>query len=93
MLTLFLLCGVTFASWASRLPAVKQNLAIDDFEVGVLLFAGVLLVLRDHRVLARFTYTSGLGAILLLLLPLVMLLLPLVLLLPQAMQLPLQQHL
>ncbi|GAA0973216.1 putative FtsW-like protein [Nocardioides aquaticus] len=39
--------------------------------VGVVLFAITLLVLRDHRVLARFTYTAGLGAILLLLGPLV----------------------
>jgi cell division protein FtsW (lipid II flippase) len=37
--------------------------------VGVVLFAGTLLVLRDHRVLARFTYTFGLLAIGLLLLP------------------------
>ncbi|VXC41713.1 FtsW/RodA/SpoVE family cell cycle protein [Nocardioides sp. AX2bis] len=39
--------------------------------VGVVLFAVTLLVLRDHRVLSRFTYTAGLGAILLLLGPLV----------------------
>ena len=39
--------------------------------LGVLLFVGTLLVLRDHRVLARFTYTIGLGAIVLLLLPMV----------------------
>jgi cell division protein FtsW (lipid II flippase) len=37
--------------------------------VGVLLFVGTLVVLRDHRVLARFTYTIGVGAIALLLLP------------------------
>jgi cell division protein FtsW (lipid II flippase) len=37
--------------------------------LGVLLFAGTLLAIRDHRVLQRFTYTSGLAAILLLLLP------------------------
>jgi cell division protein FtsW (lipid II flippase) len=37
--------------------------------LGVVLFAATLLVVRDHRVLQRFTYTSGLGAILLLLLP------------------------
>ncbi len=37
--------------------------------VGVLLFVGTLVVLRDHRVLQRFTYTSGLAAILLLLMP------------------------
>jgi cell division protein FtsW (lipid II flippase) len=38
--------------------------------LGVVLFVITLLVLRDHRVLARFTYTSGLAAIVLLLLPL-----------------------
>jgi cell division protein FtsW (lipid II flippase) len=37
--------------------------------VGVLLFAATLVIVRDHRVLARFTYTFGLGAITLLLLP------------------------
>jgi len=39
--------------------------------LGVLLFVITLVVLRDHRVLQRFTYTSGLAAIVLLLLPLV----------------------
>jgi len=39
--------------------------------LGVLLFVVTLVVLRDHRVLQRFTYTSGLAAIVLLLLPLV----------------------
>jgi cell division protein FtsW (lipid II flippase) len=37
--------------------------------LGVGLFVGTLALLRDHRTLQRFTYTSGLGAILLLLLP------------------------
>ena len=37
--------------------------------LGVLLFVLALVILRDHRVLQRFTYTSGLAAILLLLLP------------------------
>jgi len=37
--------------------------------IGVGLFIGTLVVLRDHRVLQRFTYTSGLAAIVLLLLP------------------------
>lgn len=37
--------------------------------LGVVLFAGTLIVLRDHRVLTRFTYTAGLAAIVLLLLP------------------------
>ncbi|MGB0100838.1 MAG: FtsW/RodA/SpoVE family cell cycle protein [Nocardioides sp.] len=37
--------------------------------LGVIMFVATLLLLRDHRVLQRFTYTSGLAAILLLLLP------------------------
>ena len=37
--------------------------------VGVVLFIGCLVVLPDHRLLARFTYTSGLAAIALLMLP------------------------
>jgi cell division protein FtsW (lipid II flippase) len=39
--------------------------------LGLVLFIATLIVLRDHRVLQRFTYTSGFAAILLLLLPLV----------------------
>jgi cell division protein FtsW (lipid II flippase) len=38
--------------------------------LGVGLFIATLLILRDHRVLQRFTYTCGLAAIVLLLLPL-----------------------
>lgn len=37
--------------------------------LGVALFVVTIVFLRDHRLLTRFTYTSGLGAILLLLLP------------------------
>jgi len=37
--------------------------------IGVGLFIGTLVALRDHRVLQRLTYTSGLTAIVLLLLP------------------------
>jgi len=36
--TIFLVTGIGFATWASRLPAVKTALGIDDFGVGVLLF-------------------------------------------------------
>jgi cell division protein FtsW (lipid II flippase) len=39
--------------------------------LGVLVFVAIVLLLRDHRLLARATYLCGLGAILLLLLPLV----------------------
>ncbi|MDF1604483.1 FtsW/RodA/SpoVE family cell cycle protein [Nocardioides sp. YIM 152315] len=38
--------------------------------LGVVLFVVTLIAVRDHRVLQRFTYTSGLAAIVLLLLPL-----------------------
>jgi len=37
--------------------------------VGVVGFIGTLVVIRDHRILQRFTYTAGLSAIVLLLLP------------------------
>ncbi|HWJ66253.1 MAG TPA: FtsW/RodA/SpoVE family cell cycle protein [Nocardioides sp.] len=37
--------------------------------LGVVLFVGTLVVLPDHRLLARFTYTSGLAALVLLVLP------------------------
>ncbi|HWJ10473.1 MAG TPA: FtsW/RodA/SpoVE family cell cycle protein [Nocardioides sp.] len=37
--------------------------------LGVVLFIGTLIVLPDHRLLARFTYTSGLAALVLLVLP------------------------
>ena len=39
--------------------------------LGMVLFVLTLVLLRDHRVLQRFTYTTGLAAIVLLLLPLV----------------------
>lgn len=38
--------------------------------LGVVLFVATLMAIRDHRTLQRFTYTSGLAAIVLLLLPL-----------------------
>jgi cell division protein FtsW (lipid II flippase) len=37
--------------------------------IGVALFCITIAVLRDHRLLQRFTYTCGLGAVILLLLP------------------------
>ena len=39
--------------------------------IGVALFIGVIVLLRDHRRLQAFTYTAGLAAIVLLLMPLV----------------------
>ncbi|MEV0121672.1 FtsW/RodA/SpoVE family cell cycle protein [Streptomyces sp. NPDC050703] len=39
--------------------------------IGIALFVAVLLLLKDHRVLQRYTYISMVGALILLLLPLV----------------------
>ncbi|MEV7195001.1 FtsW/RodA/SpoVE family cell cycle protein [Streptomyces sp. NPDC093510] len=39
--------------------------------IGIALFVGVLLLLKDHRILQRYTYISMVGSIVLLLLPLV----------------------
>ena len=39
--------------------------------LGVVLFVSVLVVVRDHATLQRYTYTAGFGALVLLLLPLV----------------------
>ena len=35
---IFLSCGLGFATWASRLPAVKTLLGADDLDIGILLF-------------------------------------------------------
>jgi len=36
----FILSGLTFASWASRLPAVRDQLGLQPDQMGILLFAG-----------------------------------------------------
>jgi cell division protein FtsW (lipid II flippase) len=56
------------------MPNKPQDLAAKQLTwmtLGVVLFVATLMLLRDHRVLTRFTYTSGLAAVLLLLLPMV----------------------
>ncbi|NED90154.1 FtsW/RodA/SpoVE family cell cycle protein, partial [Streptomyces sp. SID11233] len=50
-------------------PAAPKQLMYSA--IGIALFVGVLMVLKDHRILQRYTYISMVGAILLLLLPLV----------------------
>ncbi|MFC8681791.1 MFS transporter [Microbacterium ureisolvens] len=35
---IFFVTGLGFASWASRLPAVKNDLGINDLQIGILLF-------------------------------------------------------
>jgi cell division protein FtsW (lipid II flippase) len=57
------LAGNAEANTLSRTQLVWMTL-------GVLLFAAVLLLLRDHRRLQAFTYTSGFSALVLLVLPL-----------------------
>ena len=54
----------------SEVPKVFANDQLVWMTIGVALFIGTLMVLRDHRVLQRYTYTTGLGAIILLILPL-----------------------
>ncbi|HEY3015887.1 MAG TPA: FtsW/RodA/SpoVE family cell cycle protein [Nocardioides sp.] len=54
--------GLTDADTYARQQLIWMTL-------GVILFALTLVLLRDHRILQRFTYTSGLVAIVLLLLP------------------------
>ncbi len=60
-------------AYTSSNPAAQTNARpqLIWMTLGVLLFIGVLVVLRDHRRLQAFTYTSGLAAIALLLLPLI----------------------
>ena len=48
-------------------PDFKQQLMWTS--IGVALFVGTLIVVRDHRLLQRWTYTFGLCAVILLLLP------------------------
>ena len=56
------------ASGSSYAPAAPPQLTWTA--VGVILFIAVLVVVRDHRILQRFTYTAMLGGLVLLLLPL-----------------------
>jgi cell division protein FtsW (lipid II flippase) len=65
---------VAAAQRAERVGAVPPTPGVYNqltwYAVGVTLFVLVLLVLRDHRILQRYTYTAGLIGIILLILPL-----------------------
>lgn len=37
--SLFFVCGLAFASWASRIPEIKEKLQLNDAEFGTVLFA------------------------------------------------------
>jgi len=60
---IFFVTGLGFASWASRLPAVKATLAIDDFGVGILLFvmgaASIVGLSLANIVVARWGARRG----------------------------------
>ncbi|GAA5034631.1 MFS transporter [Microbacterium fluvii] len=61
--TIFAVTGLGFASWASRLPAVKQELATDDFGIGVLLFvagaASIVGLTLANIIVARWGARRG----------------------------------
>ncbi|WP_345801034.1 MFS transporter [Microbacterium sp. AZCO] len=61
---IFFATGLGFATWASRVPAVKANLGINDFEVGLLLFASgaasILGLSLANVILARWGARRGL---------------------------------
>ena len=65
---------VAAAQRAERVGAIPPTPDVYNqltwYAVGVTLFVLVLLVLRDHRILQRYTYTAGLIGIILLILPL-----------------------
>ncbi|QIG38933.1 MFS transporter [Microbacterium sp. 4R-513] len=61
---IFFATGLGFATWASRVPSVKGNLGINDFEVGLLLFASgaasILGLSLANVILARWGARRGL---------------------------------
>ncbi|GGO43236.1 cell division protein FtsW [Streptomyces lasiicapitis] len=61
--------GLAKASFGAFSPSAPKQLLYTA--VGIALFVAVMLLLKDHRVLQRYTYISMVGAIGLLLLPLV----------------------
>lgn len=56
--TLFFLQGLCFATWASRIPSIQQQLAISDAMLGVILFAlplgSMLSLLFSGALVTRF---------------------------------------
>ena len=61
---IFFATGLGFATWASRVPSVKANLGINDFEVGLLLFASgaasIIGLSLANVILARWGARRGL---------------------------------
>src|SRR6185437_1145136 len=61
---IFFATGLGFATWASRVPTAKANLGIDDFQLGILLFASgaasILGLSLANVLLARWGARLGL---------------------------------
>ena len=61
---IFFATGLGFATWASRVPTAKANLGIDDFQLGILLFASgaasILGLSLANVLLARWGARRGL---------------------------------
>ena len=57
LFVIFGLCGLSMASWASRIPAVKQALQVSTSSMGILIFgiaAGSIVgLLASSHVIAR----------------------------------------
>jgi MFS family permease len=64
--TIFFITGLGFASWASRLPAVKNDLGINDLQLGVLLFvsgaASIVGLSLANVIVARWGARRGMFA-------------------------------
>ncbi|WP_426322856.1 MFS transporter [Microbacterium sp. E-13] len=64
--TIFFVTGLGFASWASRLPAVKTDLGINDLQIGVLLFvmgaASIVGLSLANVIVARWGARRGMFA-------------------------------
>ena len=64
--TVFFVTGLGFASWASRLPAVKAGLGVDDLQIGILLFvagaASIVGLSLANVVVARWGARRGMFA-------------------------------
>jgi MFS family permease len=61
--TIFFVTGLGFASWASRLPAVKVDLGINDLQLGILLFvsgaASIVGLSLANLIVARWGARRG----------------------------------
>ena len=67
---IFLASGLSIATWAARVPDIKQDIGVDNAQLGLMLLAGgiasILGVTASSVILARFGARKGmLGAMIL----------------------------